>query len=161
MGNPLLAEADQARKTGDINKARQLYQQVANTAADQSQKTYALNQLYGLPQQGTTPVIQSASQQKPAPVSAFSSPNPAGVMNSKPPEWSAYGRIRDTGIKREDGQPIFVLEDAPGHALAYVTTNPDKSLQQYIGRTIAVYGPKVYNTTIRLEYVLASHVAVP
>ena len=56
---------------------------------------------------------------------------------------------------------IYGLEDAQGKILTYITTNPGKSLQAYIGRTISVYGPTMYRPDVRMQYVVASHVAVP
>jgi hypothetical protein len=114
------------------------------------------------------PTVQPVSVQKPA-VSAYTPPNVAAptaadkTIITEGPAWSKYGRLRDTGLKREDGQPIFIIEDPQGRPLAYVTTNPDKSLREYLGKIVAVYGPKVYRTdsAVRLEYFVASHTATP
>ena len=154
-GNSLLAEADQALKANDINRARQLYQQVANTATDQNQKVLALNRLASLPQTPVQGKTTSLSPTNPAP------PATANAMTLQGPAWSAYGRLRDTTLKSETGQPIYGLEDGQGKTLTYVTTNPGKSLQAYIGRTISAYGPTVYRPDVRMQYVVASHVAVP
>ena len=169
--NAMLADAETARKNGDYNRARQLYSQVANTTTDQSQKVYAMGQLNSLPQGP----FQTASAQK-DPITAYSpavNPQPVPVpsqpaaatslITTQAPAWSSPGRLRDTTLKTDDGQPIYVLEDPQGRALGYVSTPPQKSLQDYVGRMVAVYGPTVYraNSAVRLQYIVATHVAMP
>ena len=154
-GNNVLADAEQALKANDINRARQLYQQVANTATDQNQKVYALNRLAGLPQTPVPGKTTSLSPANPPPAA------PVNLVTLQAPTWSTYGRLRDTTLKSENGQSIYGLEDAQGKILTYITTNPGKSLQAYIGRTISVYGPTMYRPDVRMQYVVASHVAVP
>jgi hypothetical protein len=154
-GNNVLADAEQALKANDINRARLLYQQVANTATDQSQKVYALNRLAGLPQTPVPGKTTSLSPANPPPAA------PVNLVTLQAPAWSTYGRLRDTTLKSENGQSIYGLEDAQGKILTYITTNPGKSLQAYIGRTISVYGPTIYRPDVRMQYVVASHVAVP
>src|SRR5207245_1016528 len=87
----------------------------------------------------------------------------ANLQTLKTPDWTAYGRLRDIKVAREDGQPIYSLEDAQGKVITYVTTNPGKSLGVYIGRWISVYGPTMYrpDAAARMPYVVVSHVAVP
>jgi hypothetical protein len=154
-GNNVLADAEQALKANDINRARQLYQQVANTATDQNQKVYALKRLAGLPQTPVPGKTTSLSPANPPPAA------PVNLVTLQAPAWSTYGRLRDTTLKSENGQSIYGLEDAQGKILTYITTNPGKSLQEYIGRTISVYGPTVYRPDVRMQYVVASHVALP
>jgi hypothetical protein len=79
-----------------------------------------------------------------------------------PAAWSAYGRLRDVKLQADNGQPLYALEDAQGKTLTYVTTNPGKSLADYNGRTVSVFGPLMYRSdAVRMQYVVASHVAVP
>ncbi len=165
--NNYIAEAEDAIKKNDYNRARYLLQQVANNATDQNQKQYALNRLTALPQAPVTAPIQTASNPGDT-RTAFSPTNPVpgaatNLVTLEAPKWSTYGRLRDLKITREDGQPIYALEDTQGRVLSYVSNDAGKSLQSYLGRTIAVYGPTVYgaNSAVRLQYMLATHVAVP
>lgn len=160
--NGVLAEAEQAVKANDVNRARYLFQQIANNATDQNQKVYAMNRLASLPQGQGTPG-QVTSNSKPGETRTSLSPAPLNLVQLQQARWTTYGRLRDTRMTREDGQPIYSLEDSQGKVLSYITTNPGKSLQSYLGTTIAVYGPTMYrpDSAVRLQYVVASHVAVP
>lgn len=164
--NNFIADAEEAIKNNDINRARYLLQQVANNSTDQNQKQYAINRLAALPQVPVSAPIQTASNPGDT-RTAFSPTNPVPGLNNlvtlEAAKWSTYGRLRDLKITREDGQPIYALEDTQGRVLTYISNDPGKSLQTYLGRTIAVYGPTVYsaNSAVRLQYMLATHVAVP
>jgi uncharacterized protein YgiM (DUF1202 family) len=155
VGNNVLAAAEQALKDNDVNRARQLYQQVANTATDQNQKVYALNRLASLSQSPVQGITTSLSPTNP------NSVTPASLVTLQAPTWSSYGRLRDTTLKSDSGQPVYSLEDAQGKVQTYITTTAGKSLQSYIGRTISVFGPTLYRPDVRMQYVVASHVAVP
>ena len=52
--NPRLADADQAARAGNLERARQLYKEAADLAVDQNQKAFALNRWASL-NQGTAP----------------------------------------------------------------------------------------------------------
>ena len=156
--NSALAEADQALKANDINRARLLYQQVANTATDQNQRVLAMNRLASLPTGASPPVPATTTSLSPTNATPLASPN---LQTLKAPAWSTYGRLRDTKLLSENSQAIYGLEDAQGKILTYITTIPGKSLQAYIGRTVAVFGPTMYRPDVRMQYVVASHVAVP
>ena len=162
VGNNVLAEAEKAVRENDLNRARQLFQQVANNATDPNQKVYAMNRLASLPQSP----FATTSNPKDESRTAFSPGNPPvipGLAMLRPDAWSAYGRLRDLQMKREDGQPIYALEDERGRILNYVTTNPGKSLNAYIGRTVAVYGPTMWrpDSAVKMQYIVATYVAVP
>lgn len=59
-------------------------------------------------------------------------------------------------------QPLYVLEDNQGKTIVYVTTNSGKSLADYNGRTVSVFGPTMYRSdAVRMQYVVATYVAVP
>lgn len=151
-----LADAETALSGNDVNRARQLFQQVASTTQDANQKLYALNRLASL----------SGNPQVPATTTSLSPTNsttPINLQTLKPAEWSTYGRLRDTKVLGDNGQPLYALEDGTGKTPIYISTIPGKSLQMYIGRTIAVFGPTMYraDAAVRMQYVVASHVAVP
>ncbi|MBI1829833.1 MAG: hypothetical protein HYR84_00115 [Planctomycetes bacterium] len=156
-GNNVLAEAEKALTANDIGRARQLFQVVANNATDQNQKVYALNRLDALSRTPVNATTTSLSPAAPAPAAA------ANLVTLQPAAWSVYGRLRDTKLLSENGQPLYALEDGLGKTAAYVTNQPGKSLQAYVGRTVAVFGPTMYrpDSAVRMQFVVATHVAVP
>ena len=88
------------------------------------------------------------------------------LQASKPPvkvkdaEWTMYGRLRETDYRTAEGRPIYALHDIKGTAITYIATAPSKSLQSYIGTTIAVYGPTMSLATPPIRCVDVSHVAI-
>ena len=154
-----LAEADKELSAGNIDRAKQLYQYVANTSPDPSNKQLATNRLASIQQSPYTPVQGTTTSLAPGnPLGSA----PLSLQTLKAPDWSPYGRLRDIKYQREDGQAIYALEDAQGRVLTYVSTNPPKTLQAYLGRWVAVYGPTMYRDSgVRMQYVVATHVAVP
>ena len=103
-----------------------------------------------------------------ATTTSLSPPNPAPTALASPQimkaaDWSAYGRLRDIKLTSPDGLPVYAMEDLQGKTFTYVSTASGKSLQDYIGRYVAVYGPTVYrdNGGVRMQYILASHVTRP
>ncbi len=162
VGNNFLAEAEKAFKDNDINRARQLYQHVINNGADENQKAFARNRLAALSQGPYATTSQPKDESRTA-LSPGNVPTIPGLALLKADTWSPYGRLRDLQMKREDGQPIYAIEDAHGHILNYVTTSPGKSLQAYVGRTVSVYGPTMWRpeSSVKMQYVVANYVAVP
>ncbi len=154
--NNVLTDAEKAYAAGDYAKARALYQQVANTSTDSNQKVYAMNKLSTMPQTASIPA-QTTSITAMSPSKA--NPN---LMKLKDAAWSQYGRLYETKLTGDAGQPLYAM-DVGGGQTVYVSTNPGKSLQGYIGRTVSVYGPTMYraDSAVRLPYVVATHVAVP
>jgi hypothetical protein len=160
--NPKLAEADQALKLGNMDRARQLYQDVQANAPDANQRQLATNRLESMKQTSASP-FQTTSIPKPGETRTSLSPTPANLAQSDPAKWSTYGRLRETKLQSDYAQPLYSLEDDQGRTLAYVTNVPGKSLRDYVGRMVSVYGPTVYrpDSAVRMHYVVASHIAVP
>jgi hypothetical protein len=79
-----------------------------------------------------------------------------------PAEWSQYGTLQSTAFTK-DGQPMYVLVNAQGQTIMYVTSKSGTSLRGYVNRTVSLYGPRVYRPDpyITAPYMVASHVAVP
>ena len=153
VNNPLYSAAEDAIRANNIPQARSLLLQMYNTTLDPNQKQLAQSRLNMLPAQGSNLV--------PATTTSLSPATPASLVTTQNPTWTTYGRLRDTKLLSDSGQPLYALEDAQGKTPIYITTNPGKSLQVYIGRTVAVYGPTMYRADVRMQYVVASHVAVP
>jgi uncharacterized protein YgiM (DUF1202 family) len=154
-GNSVLTEAEKAAEAKDNNRARELFQQVANTTSNQNEKFYALNRVRELSNPQVPATTTSLSPIGPQPTAALQ------TLNG--PAWTAYGRLRKESVVSESGQPLYALDVATSKAPIYVTTIPGKSLDSYIGRMIAVYGPTMYraDSPVRMQFVVASHVAMP
>src|SRR6516165_10674328 len=60
-----------------------------------------------------------------------------------PSQWSPYGVLRTTTFTRE-GRPVYALLDRDQKNQLYITTPPGKSLRDFVGKTLCVYGPLVY-----------------
>jgi uncharacterized protein (TIGR03067 family) len=70
--------------------------------------------------------------------------------------WSRYGRLEKTRLKCENGQPVYALKDRDT-LITYVAAKPGKSLADYVGKRISVYGHTEADELIR--YVVATYVA--
>ena len=77
------------------------------------------------------------------------------------PGWSHYGVLHETDHSLENGQPIHAMVGEDGKLVTFVSTEPGKSLQAYLGRKVAVFGPTVNLPQQGIHCVLATHVAVP
>jgi hypothetical protein len=159
--NPALGEAQKAEASGDYNRARQLYQQIYNdSAADTNQRIYAANRLNSMPASN----FVTTSNVKPNETRTAMSPSnvATNLIKTKEAAWSQYGRLYETKVLSDSGQPLYTLDMGQGQTI-YVSTNAGKSLQSYVGRTICVYGPTMYrpDSAAKLPYVVATHVAVP
>ena len=159
--DPLLAEAERAEAAGDNARARALYQQLANTTVDQNRKRLAQDKLYRLPTSNVATGI-TTSNPKDETRTVFSPGGAANLVKLKDAAWSQYGRLYETKLPSENGQPLYKLDLGQGQSV-YVTTPPGKTLQSYIGRMIAVYGPEMYrgDSMPRLQFIVESHVAMP
>jgi hypothetical protein len=153
--NPTLAAAENAMKANDTSRARDLFQQVASTTTILSEKIYATNRVLEL---------SNPNRQVPATTTSLSPANPAPastLLTLSQPAWTTYGRLRDTKLLSDNGQPLYALEVGGTTTPIWVTTTPGKSLQSYVGRVITVYGPTMYraDSNVRMPIVVVSHVA--
>lgn len=157
--NPKLAEAEQARKQGEYDRARRLLLDVQANSLDANQRQLATNLLENMKQSP----FQTTSIPRPEETRTAFSPTPANVVQSAKADWSAYGRLRETKLQSDYGQPLYSLEDSQGRTTAYVTNVPGKSLRDYVGRMVSVFGPTVHrpDSAVRMHYIVASHIAVP
>lgn len=154
--DPLIAEADKELEAGNKDRAKQLYWAAANsTTIDANGKAYAQNR-YSLLTNPTVPGTTTSMSPGTLP------PNTAVKLQTlRGAEWSVYGRLAETKLASDNGQPLYTLDDGRGGLPVYVTVVPGKSLQSYIGRWVSVYGPTMYRPEPRMQYIVASHVAVP
>jgi len=160
--NPKLAEAELARKQGELDRARKLLLDVQANSTDANQRQLATNLLENM-KNGQASPFQTTSNPRPDETRTAFSPTLANLTESKRADWSAYGRLRETKLQSDYAQPLYSLEDAQGRTIAYVTNVPGKSLRDYVGRMVSVYGPTVYRpeSAVRMHYIVASHIAVP
>lgn len=154
--DPLIAEADKELAAGNKERARVLYWQAANSPTlDPNNKTYARNRYETLTNPTVPATTTSLSPANPAPTP------PVKLQTLKGPDWSVYGRLGETKLLSDNGQPLYTLDDGRGSLPIYVTVIPGKSLQAYVGRWVSVYGPVMYRPEPRIQFIVASHVAVP
>src|SRR5262245_30870678 len=130
----LIAQADQAYATGQIEQAKLLYRQASERATDYQQRVYCQNRLTSLtstPSPGSQWTAGNLSGQP----TSLTRPNPNAAPSTLTPQWSVWGQLRQTTFRNEkDGQPMFVLENRQGTPLLYVSTQPGFSLRDYIGK---------------------------
>src|SRR5205823_121759 len=71
-------------------------------------------------------------------------------------QWSQWGVLRKAPFEK-DGQAVYVLENRQGQAILYVTCQPGRTLRDYLGRMVALYGPITY----RSDDYLRTHFMTP
>jgi hypothetical protein len=88
-------------------------------------------------------------------------PAPTKAVKLREPEWSQYGLVSETEHRLDDGRPVYSLTAKDGRFIIFVITPRGKSLQYYVGRTVAVYGPTMTLSNPRIQCVLGTMVAPP
>lgn len=136
---------------GDAVQSRQL---ANNNTANINGPPVNPNRLTSLTQSPWSP-----GQPAPGQTASFSANNAA---QNYPAQWSQYGILRKAPFDK-DGKPIYVLENRQGQRLLYVNCQPGMTLRDYVGRTVALYGPISYRSDdyLRAHLLTATHVAVP
>ncbi|MCC6416753.1 MAG: hypothetical protein IT429_00720 [Gemmataceae bacterium] len=98
-----------------------------------------------------------------APLTGSNPPAPTAAASSRPgqAQWSSWGVLRKTALTR-DGQ-LYVLQDERGVPLLYAMPQAGQTLEPYVGRTIAMYGPVTYRSDdlVRAYYMTPLYVAPP
>src|SRR5205807_829724 len=107
--NNVLTDAEKAYSAGDYPRARALYQQVANTATDTNQKVYAMNKLATMPQAGYTPGQTASNSNETRTALSPSNLNP-NLMKLKDAAWTQYGRLYETKLAGDAGQPLYAMD---------------------------------------------------
>ncbi len=62
-----------------------------------------------------------------------------------PPQWTQWGTLR-RAVADKDGQPTYMLEDARGKLILYVTCQPGFTLRDFVGRNVTLYGSISYRS---------------
>ncbi len=98
----------------------------------------------------------------PTQTASFSQTNNAAKSITYPPTWSQVGILRRSNSGTSNGQAAYALEDAKGHVLLYVNCQPGFSLQNYVNRTVSVYGSINYRSddALRTFVMQGTHVAL-
>lgn len=157
-----------------LEQARKLYEQAANDQTlDAAQRQQAWNTLQALrgqgagapghpanaaaPQGPAQGQLVSGGQQKPGQTQSLYSNNPQGG-----PQWTSWGTLKRTQIKT-DGQPTYVLVNERGTPIVYAVSEPGKTLDPYLNRTIALYGRIGYRSdeSLRNHVITVSYVSPP
>jgi hypothetical protein len=156
----IIAQADQAFASGQLEQAKQLYRQALERATSYDQRVYCQNRLTSL-NSGPSGGQWTSGNLSGQPTS-LTRPNatPPAAPLTQQPQWSVWGQLRQTAFQK-DGLPMYVLENRQGTPLLYVSTQPGFSLRDYIGKTVSLYGPITYRSDeyMRMHYMTASHVA--
>ena len=73
-----------------------------------------------------------------------------------------YGELRRTAFREPDGRQVYALVDPQGRSRLYAIALPNFSLDTYVGRRVALYGPVTYHQDdpcLRADIMTVSHVA--
>lgn len=74
-------------------------------------------------------------------------------------QWSGPGLLRRTAVTPDGtGSPAYALETSPGVVKVYVIAGPGVRLEQYLGKTIDVYGTPQTRPKLSKPYVVATAV---
>jgi hypothetical protein len=158
--NPLWAQAEQAERAGDLNKAellyRQLYYQMAQPGGDHDLANRCYNRIDQLTRRRSQVATWPARQ--PAPGVLVGSSRP--VAPTAPPPAAAPAPIADGGtitsgpgwLRRSgvqiDGRTAFVLEDNRGQLRYYLLAQPGLNLEMFVNRPVEVFGPMVQRSEL-------------
>ncbi|MCI0641930.1 MAG: hypothetical protein L0Y70_22870 [Gemmataceae bacterium] len=162
--NPLIAKADQALQAGQVEQALQLYRDAAERTSSIQEKAHCYNRLASLTKSTWSPghpqLAQGSTGVKTIGQTASLTSQPQTLTYT--PRWSQYGILRRAAFP-QDGQPVFVLENRQGGVLLYAVCPPGTSLSDYVGRTVALYGPLTYRSDayVRTHIMTVSHIAAP
>lgn len=102
-------------------------------------------------------VSQYASQ--PAQPASFSRAPamPQPQANSAPAIWSNPGYLRHSSLSVAARQ-TYALESSEGFLRLYVTAAPGVNLEPYVGKNVALYGPTVYSSELKTNYMQVQQV---
>jgi hypothetical protein len=176
--NPLWLEAEEAERAGNLVRAQELLQELADQVRQTDFQVWArcINRIEILREQrrnGATNVMAAANASSgtiagrlaPSPSSEFQDPRYTAklsppVMNASTPPpvgtWSDVGRLRRTGGMTLEGRPLFCLEAfSPNQRQMYhmyVAAGPDVKLEPYVERNVYLYGPVVYRGDLRTNF---------
>ena len=179
--NPLWLEAEGAERAGNLVRAQELLQELADQVkqTDFELSTRCINRIDILREQrrnGATNVMAAANASG-GTIAGRLTPSPSSeycyvqdprytaklsppVMNASTPPplgtWSDVGRLRRTGGMTLDGRPLFCLEAfGPNQRQMYhmyVAAGPDVKLEPYVERNVYLYGPVVYRGDLRTNF---------
>jgi hypothetical protein len=79
------------------------------------------------------------------------------AADGDPPGWyrSGVGQLRKFGGRDEQSRQLYVLDDASGRTLYYLTPASGIDLQPYLGRRLECFGPAEFNGKLRANYMIA------
>jgi hypothetical protein len=180
----LIAQAEQAQRAGRIEDAKALYRQAADKETDYQTRILCLNRLENLKNSGAgttalpghpnggivshnvdgdSHLLVSSSGGTGNTTAHYPAANAAGPATPVgPQQWSSWGVLHRANFQL-DGQNLYRLENAKGEVLLYAVPRPGFSLEEYVGRTLSLYGPISYrgDDSRRVHFITAIHVAFP
>jgi hypothetical protein len=180
--NALYYRARQAQDANNVREAVTLYEQAATTAQNQGNVQWAA-QVFAharalrdrLQTAATPPTAPGAPRTNPAPADAavrltappgttpdYSAPGAPAVLTARgspAPNLpsSGPGRLRRAG-RTVEYQRTYVLEDAQGLPLLYVSPEPGLDLEPYVEHNVELFGHSAYRGDIRAYYMTVARV---
>jgi hypothetical protein len=176
-GTPVVAPVTAAGAADPNEDLRRILQQRASAETDPARRQKILDLLASLP-------APSAGVQLPGhpgnvvATANIGGPGAAGTMSlyatangaaAQPSitgtaaHWTDfYGELRRTAFRETDGRQVYALVDAQGRSRMYAVALPNFSLDTYVGRRVALYGPVAYHQDdpcLRADIMTVSHVA--
>ena len=81
----------------------------------------------------------------------------AAAGDGDPPSWyrSGVGRLRKYGGRDEQSRQLYVLDDASGRTLYYLTPGSGVDLQPFVERRLECFGPAEFNGKLRANFMIA------
>ncbi len=91
-----------------------------------------------------------------------SNPPGAAPAPSAAPAWSKWGKLSRASFQLS-GQQAYTLLDPQGTLILYAVPEPGKTLDPYVGRTVALYGRPSYRSDeyMRAQFMTVSYVSPP
>ncbi len=132
----------------DPAQKRQLLEALGGQPAPAPQAQTQTQSGNGWAGSGYPPAQLASGNRNPPPsgqtTSLYNNP-PGAASKAGQLQWSSYGVLRKTALAR-DGQVMYVLEDPKGAPLVYAVPEQGKTLDPYLGKMVALYGPITYRS---------------
>lgn len=156
----LLAQAEQAERNGDVNRAMQLYQQQAQQTTDRDLQARCYNRMQFLRDAGQSVTATPVAGAQTGPVQGQPvsySPPPRPAVTAPAMQTSGPGYLRRAGFW-VDGRPTFMLTDSQGRPMMYATGQQGLNLELFTNQAVELYGTINYRPELRTNYIVVGQV---
>ena len=152
--NPLWRQAEQAERTGDYDRAEQLYLKLAadmnRPGGDAKLADLCYNRVHAVREKqrgGRSTAASSVRQDLP--------PGGVGVSQASEGKWAGPGRLREAGFKF-DRRVTYALVNDKGRVICYATSTSRVDLDRYLGEDVELYGAVDYPGDLRGAGIIAA-----